>query len=163
MSQTKPFRALLLAGTALFALSGVAVAQTASDTSPKTHHRHHSAASTDSDRLDRLEHQIEAQSQEIQDLKAQLHQGSDQASNHVTPAQFQALQSQVAETQATVKTATANQGAVKFNHSHLTITSPDGKYSFSPIVDVMGDWASYSKGQPLPNGATNGKDRKSVV
>ncbi|HKD23264.1 MAG TPA: porin, partial [Rhizomicrobium sp.] len=35
--------------------------------------------------------------------------------------------------------------------------SPDGKYSFSPIVDVMGDWASYSKGQPLPNGATNGK------
>lgn len=106
----------------------------------------------DNDRLDLLEKQIEQQQQEIQDLKAQI-SGGDQVSS----TQFEALQNQVYETQATVKSATANQAAVRFNHAHLTISSPDGKYTFSPIVDVMGDWASYSKGQPLPNGPTTGK------
>ncbi|HKD20354.1 MAG TPA: porin, partial [Rhizomicrobium sp.] len=39
-----------------------------------------------------------------------------------------------------------------------TISSPDGRYTFSPIATVQGDFASYSKGQPLGNGATVGKN-----
>ena len=149
------FKALLLGTAACAALAGSAFAQDAPADAPKKHHHHHEdAASTGSDRLERLEKLVEQQSQEIQDLKAQM---GGQGSGQVSAAQFEALQNQVYETQATVKTATANQGTVKFNHAHLTIGSPDGKYTFSPIVDVMGDWASYSKGQPLPNGATNGK------
>jgi phosphate-selective porin OprO/OprP len=149
------FKALLLGTAACAVLVGPAFAQDAGSTTdaPKKHH-HHEAAATGSDRYDLLEKRLEEQAQEIQDLKAQMGQGQGQ----VSAAQFEALQNQVYETQATVKTATANQGTVKFNHAHLTIGSPDGKYTFSPIVDVMGDWASYSKGQPLPNGITTGKN-----
>lgn len=147
----------LLAGVAFVALAGSALAQSdASSDASKAHHHRHAAATNDSGRLDRLEHLVEQQAQQIQDLKSQL--GSSQASAPVTAAQFQTLQTQVTETQAAVKTATANQASVKFNHAHLTIASPDGKYTFQPLVDVQGDWASYSKGQPLPNGPTTGKN-----
>jgi len=151
----KSLRTVFLAGTALIALSGAAFAQ--SDTPTKPHHHRH-VADAGSDRLDRLEHLVEQQAQEIQDLKSQVNQSGNQASAPVSAAQFQALQSQVTETEATVKAATANQATVKFNHSHLTIASPDGRYTFQPIVDVQGDWASYSKGQPLANGGTVGKN-----
>jgi phosphate-selective porin OprO/OprP len=153
----KSVKTALLAGAAFVALASPVFAQSnaGTDSAPKTHHRH-VAATTDSGRLERLEHLVEQQEQQIQDLKSQL--GSGQANAQVSATQFQTLQTQVTETQAAVKTATANQGAVKFNHAHLTISSPDGRYTFSPIVDVQGDWASYSKGQPLPNGITTGKN-----
>lgn len=108
------------------------------------------AASTGSDRESRLEAEVEQLKQEVQDLKA------NQGSGDVTSTQFEALQNQVYETQAAVTASTKNQANVRFNHSHLTISSPDGKYTFSPIVDVMGDWAAYSKAQPLPTFASKG-------
>jgi phosphate-selective porin OprO/OprP len=150
------FKSILLGTAACAVLAAPAFAQDAGKPdAPKKHH-HHMEPATGSDRIDRLEKLVEQQSQEIQDLKAQV--GSNQGSGQVSAAQFEALQNQVYETQASVKTATANQGSVTFKHSHLTIASPDGKYTFSPIVDVMGDWASYSKGQPLKNSVSADKD-----
>ncbi len=140
-------RTIMLGTAACAMMAGTAFAQDQSvqtvgsaGATPAPKHHHHTAPSTGSDRLELLERQVEQQQQEIQDLKAQMGGGGQ-----VSSAQFEALQNQVYETQATVKSATANQGSVRFNHSHLTISSPDGKYSFSPIVDVMGDWAAYSK------------------
>jgi phosphate-selective porin OprO/OprP len=138
-------------------------AATAQGDDPPRKHRHHVAQATGSDRLEELERRLDQQAQEIQDLKAQLNQG--QPSGQVSSTQFEALQNQVYETQATVKAATANQAAVQFKqqspymHSktRVTISSPDGKYTFQPIALVQGDFASYSKSQPLPNGNVNGK------
>ena len=132
----------ILLGTAAFAVmasAAYAQDQSAPSDQPKHHHHHMVSDSTGSDRESRLEAEVEQLKQEVQDLKA------NQGNGDVSSAQFEALHNQVYETQATVKSATANQGTVRFNHSHLTIASPDGKYTFSPIVDVMGDWASYSK------------------
>ena len=95
----------LLLGTATCALlAGTAFAQDAAPTTdaPKKHHHHMAVASTGSDRLDLLEKRLEEQSQEIQDLKAQVASGS----GSVSAAQFEALQNTVYETQATVKAAT---------------------------------------------------------
>ncbi len=137
----------VLAGASMLALLSAASAQEAVSTSaPPKHNRH----ATASDREELLEREVEQLKQEVDELKAHQDNGA------VSASQFEALQSQVYETQATVKAATANQASVRFNHSHLTISSPDGKYTFSPIVDVMGDFASYSKGQPLPSFATKG-------
>ncbi|HKD20808.1 MAG TPA: hypothetical protein VKB71_02285, partial [Rhizomicrobium sp.] len=131
-------------------MSTAAFAQSAE---PARKHHHHETAAGASDRLDLLEKRIEQQAQEISDLKSQLNQGSGEVSSQ----QFQALQSQVFETQAAVKSASAAQAAVVFKPSQpsfhqkarITISSPDGRYTFSPIATVQGDFASYSKGQPL--------------
>ncbi len=153
MRLTKILAAGLLSGASALvparAATNDAVAQDNS-TVVKKHHRH---ADAGSDRLELLERQLEQQQQEIQDLKAQVGGGGQ-----VSSSQFEALQNQVYETQATVKAAAANQASVRFNRSHLTISSPDGKYTFSPFVLVQGDFASYSKGNPLPNTVSAGKD-----
>jgi phosphate-selective porin OprO/OprP len=159
--------AVSLAGIAAIAASTSAIAQDDSDTAAKKHHHHHEAASTGSDRLDLLERQIQQQAQEIQDLKAQMSQ--NQGGGQVSATQFEALQNQVYETQATVKAAAAtqkDQGFVKFvtqtpfthQKAHPVISSADGRWTFSPFVLVQGDWASYSKGDPLTNSVTSDKD-----
>ncbi|HWU27042.1 MAG TPA: porin [Rhizomicrobium sp.] len=146
--RSKILASLFLAGASSLALLSAASAQdTASTGEPGAKHHRHATAS---DREELLEKKVEQLEQEVQDLKA------NESGGEVSASQFEALQTQVYETQASVKSAAANQASVKFNHSHLTISSPDGKYTFSPIVDVMGDWASYSKGQPLPSYATKG-------
>src|SRR5208283_4827250 len=96
-------KAILLGTVACVVLATPAFAQNAatSTDTPKKHH-HHEAMATGSDRYDLLEKQVEQQAQEIQDLKAQMSQGSGQ----VSATQFEALQNQVYETQATVKAAT---------------------------------------------------------
>lgn len=115
------FRTLLLGTAACALLAGSAFAQDAATTTdaPKKHHHHHDAAamSTGSDRLELLEKRVEQQSQEIQDLKAQVGQGSGQ----VTTAQFEALQNQVYETQATVK-AVATPHDKKLHMKGVTFT-----------------------------------------
>ena len=74
--------------------------------------------STGSDRIERLEHMVEQQSQEIQDLKAQMGQ---QPNAQVSAAQFEALQNQVYETQAVVKAATTPQDK-KIHFKGITFT-----------------------------------------
>jgi len=115
------FRTLLLGTAACALLAGSALAQDAAPAgdAPKKHHHHHDAAamSTGSDRLELLEKRVEQQSQEIQDLKAQVGQGSGQ----VTTAQFEALQNQVYETQATVK-AVATPHDKKLHMKGVTFT-----------------------------------------
>jgi phosphate-selective porin OprO/OprP len=145
---------LLLGTTALLAASTAAFAQ-AADSAPKPHHHHH--ASSGSDRLELLEKRVEQQAEEIDALKAQVGQGQQAqpaAAPEVTSTQFEALQNQVYEQAA----ANKSQASVKFNKAHLTISSPDGKYTFAPVALVQGDFASYSKGQPLHAGVgANGK------
>ncbi len=166
MFQTKStLRAALLAGAAALALSSGALAQSAATDAAKPHH--HQAATTGSDRLELLEKRVEQQADalaqqagEIQALKAQLTQAA--ASPPVTSTQFAALQSKVDEQAA----ATKAQATVSFKapsaqihgKTRLTIATADGKWSISPYILVQGDFASYSNGQPLPNGPTNGKN-----
>jgi len=143
-------------------LAMAAAATTQGDDPPKKHRRHVAQAGG-SDRLEELERRLDQQAQEIQDLKAQLNQG--QPSGQVSSTQFEALQNQVYETQSAVKAATANQATVQFkpqsgamrSKTRVTISSPDGKYTFQPIALVQGDFASYSNSQPVANGTTNGK------
>ena len=157
MRLTKILAAGFLSGASVLALvpahAATNDAGAQDDSTAVKKHHHHAAPSTGSDRLELLERQVEQQQQEIQDLKAQVGGGGQ-----VSSSQFEALQNQVFETQATVKAATANQAAVRFNHSHLTISSPDGKYTFSPFVLVQGDFASFSKGDPLHNTVSADKD-----
>src|SRR5215472_8311786 len=108
MSAQKFMRNACLAGTALTVMSTSGFAQNVEP--PMTHHPHQAAAS---DRLDLLERRIEEQAQEIKDLKSQLNQGSGEVSSQ----QFQALQNQVYETQAAVKSASTGQAAVVFKPS----------------------------------------------
>lgn len=97
---------ILLLGTATCALlAGTAFAQTdAAPADAPKHHHHHHADSTGSDRFDLLEKQVQEQAQEIQDLKAQMGQQAQQPSE-VSATQFEALQNQVYETEAAVKSA----------------------------------------------------------
>jgi hypothetical protein len=117
--ETMNIKALLLGTAACAALAGSALAQDAGapTDAPKKHH-HHEAMSAGSDRIDRLEHLVEQQSQEIQDLKAQM---GGQGSAQVSAAQFEALQNQVYETQATVKAAATPQDK-KIHFKGITFT-----------------------------------------
>src|SRR5579862_9215416 len=146
----KTLAVTLFSGASIVALMPAMAGATDADTPHQTR-RHAPAAAAGSDREELLERKVEQLEQEVQDLKASSGNGQ------VSSSQFEALQNQVYETQATVTSTMKSQASVKFTPAHLTISSPDGKYTFSPIVDVMGDWASYSAGQPLPNGPTNGK------
>lgn len=160
---TSTLRTALLAGAAIFAISSGAFAQTAAtnDASKEHHHRH-----TGSDRLDLLEQRVEQQADalkqqadEIQALKAQLGQTAPAPAPQVTASQFQALQNQVAE-QAAVKKDQAlvsftRQTPYQHTKTQPTISSPDGRWTFSPVVLVQGDWGSYSKGQPLSVAGTD--------
>jgi len=114
------FKALLLGTAACALMAGQAFAQDAGTPAdaPKKHHHHEAAASTGSDRIDRLERLVEQQSQEIQDLKSQM---ANQPAGQVTSTQFEALQNQVYETQATVKAATTPQDK-KIHFKGITFT-----------------------------------------
>lgn len=155
-------RSALLAGAAFFALSQSAAAQTATPTDPPKHHRHNS----DADRFEILEQQIheqaaalKEQSAEIQSLKTQLDGGAAP-----TKAEFTALSNKVDAQEAQIQQSPAkDQGIVAFTkqtpYQHQktqpTIASRDGRWTFSPVVMVQGDWASYSKGQPLSTPGTD--------
>jgi len=154
-------RAALLVSAASIAFSNVSLAQTdTTATSTPAKHRHH-AATTGSDRLDLLERRLEQQAEEIhqqageiQALKTQVGAAPAAAAPaQVTADQFQALQSEVHEQAAVEK----KQAVVSFTpqtpfqhqKSQPTISSRDGRWTFSPVIMVQGDYASYSKGQPL--------------
>jgi len=140
-------KAIFMGAAACALLSGAAYAQSTAPAGtptppppPKHHHHVAASSSTGSDRLDLLEKRVEQQAAEIDALKAQVAgQGSG-----VSSAQFESLQNQVYETQAAVKAASAN-SPVTWKRGRPTISSSDGKYTFSPRVDVMGDWGIYSK------------------
>jgi len=163
MQFTKGFAAALLAGSSVLAIAPAYAApadDAASNDAPKKHHHH---AATGSDRLDLLEHQLELQSEaikqqseEIQTLKAQL----APATAAVTPQQFATLQDKVdAQTAAAKDQATVafKQGPTPYLHEKTqpTITSADGRWTFAPYAMVQGDFASYSKGQPLSVAGTD--------
>jgi len=162
MSQLK-LRAALLVGAATLVLSNGAFAQSDTAAAPPKHHHH---ATTGSDRLDLLERRLEQQAEEIhqqageiQALKAQVGVAPAAAPSQVTADQFQALQSEVHEQAAAEK----KQAVVTFTpqtpyqhqKSQPTISSRDGRWTFSPVVMVQGDYASYSKGQPLSTPGTD--------
>lgn len=145
-------RYVLLGSTACVLLATQSFAQDEGGTTPA---KHHHAASV-SERLDRLERVIETQQAEIRQLKAQLGQGAQSGGAastgtaqaqaqppapqpEVTATEFQALQNQVYEQAAAQK----KQPVVTFNKARPTISSADGRWTFSPRVDVMGDFASY--------------------
>ncbi|MGD0143074.1 MAG: porin [Rhizomicrobium sp.] len=157
-------RAALLAGAATLVLSGGAFAQTATPPPPppKHHHHHDAEATTGSDRLDLLEKRVEEQAEEIHELKAQINGGASAAPAQVTASQFATLQTQVTEQAAETKkqAVVAFKPQTNFQHekSQPTITSRDGRWTFSPVVLVQGDWASYSTSQPLDNSKSAGKD-----
>ncbi|MGD0143073.1 MAG: porin, partial [Rhizomicrobium sp.] len=110
-------------------------------------------ATTGSDRLDLLEKRVEEQAEEIHELKAQINGGAPAAPSQVTASQFEALQNQVYEqaaaTKAQAKVAFVSSTPYLHQKARPLVSSQDGKWTWSPIVDVMGDWASYGKGQPL--------------
>jgi phosphate-selective porin OprO/OprP len=156
--------AVLLLGAATLLLSNSAFAQ--NDTTPLPKHRHHHNATSGSDRLDLLEHRLEQQAEEIhqqageiQALKAQVGIAPAAAPPQVTADQFQALQSEVHETAAAEKKqaviAFTPQTPYQHQKSQPTISSRDGRWTFSPVVMVQGDYASYSKGQPLSTAGTD--------
>jgi hypothetical protein len=143
MLHTKSMRAVLLAGSTMIVISTAAFAQT---DDPPRKHRHHAAAATENDRLDLLEKQVRdqaaamgAQAREIQDLKAQLNQGSGQ----VSASQFEALQSQVYETQATIKTA----GAVAPHDKKLHMKGVT--FSFGGFLAAESVWRSGNLGSDI--------------
>ena len=166
MTRLKLHAALLL-GSATLLLSSGAFAQ--SDTTPTTtspKHRHHHDGASGSDRFDLLERQLQQQADqikqqagEIQALKTQVGMAPTPAPTQVTAEQFQALQNQVHEqTMAQKKQAVvafAPQTPYQHQKSQPTISSADGKWSFSPIVLAQGDWADFSKSQPLSTPGTN--------
>src|ERR1700685_3627917 len=73
-----------------------------STTVPPKHHHH--VASTGSDRLDLLERRVEQQAQKIDEQEQEIN-ALKGGQAQVSSAQFEALQNQVYETQATVKAA----------------------------------------------------------
>ncbi len=155
-------KTILMGAAACALLTGPAFAQASTapaGTPPPPMHKHHhhdAAMTTGSDRLDLLEKRVEEQAEEIHELKSQLNGGAA-APSQVTSSQFEALQNQVYEQAAATATAAKTNAVAQFKpqtafqHSkgHLTISSPDGKWTFSPVVLVQGDWADYSKSQPL--------------
>jgi phosphate-selective porin OprO/OprP len=165
-------KAILLSTAACAVLAAPAFAQsdatdaTSSANPPKKPH-HHREMTTSNDRLDLLEKRVEEPAKEIDALKAQLNQPAPPAPPPPPPAevsasQFEALQNQVYEQAA----ATKSQAIVKFvpstaythQKARPVLSSADGKYTFSPYVLVQGDWASYSKGDPLANTVSADKD-----
>ena len=145
-------RTSLLAGVAVAALlAGNAVAQDA-PAHPNHHHRH--AVDSVAARLDKLERVIDDQQAQIQSLKAQLghvpvEAEASSAQPQVTAQQFQALQAQVTQQQAAVAAAPKpppDQAVVSLGHNgRPVISSPDGRYTFSPRALVQADGAAYSK------------------
>src|ERR1700722_3940225 len=148
------FKTILLGTAACALLCGPAFAQDAASALPKHHHR---ADPSIGARLDHLERVIEEQQDEIHQLKAQLGHGAASggatgggeamaaappAQPEVSAAQFEALQNQVYEQAA----ATKGQATVKIAKGRPTIATQDGKWTFSPRVVVMGDFASYDNG-----------------
>ncbi|HEY5049221.1 MAG TPA: porin [Rhizomicrobium sp.] len=151
------FRTILLGTAACALFVAPALAQDASSARPNHHHHVDSVAS----RLDRMEHLIEEQQAEIRQLKAErgMPPGSGGAVSagataaavptaqpEVTAAQFEALQNQVYEQSA----ATKNQAIVTLGaktKGRPIISSADGKWTFFPRIDVMGDWAAYDPGK----------------
>ena len=166
MRHMKSLKTALLTGGALLALSGVASAQDAAPDAPKKHHHH-------VDRFDLLEQQIQQQaqalkqqSQEIQSLKAQLGQGPQAAAapaQPVTPQQFADLQSKVDQVVADKAEEKKHGVVVEFRRyapyqkskTVPTIATEDGRNTFQPFVLLQGDFASYSKSQPLSQAGTN--------
>jgi phosphate-selective porin OprO/OprP len=143
------FKALLLGSAACALLAAPAFAQD-STTPPAKHHHGDSTAA----RLDRMERLIEEQQAEIRELKAERGASGGAGSGgattaapaaqpEVTAQQFEALQNQVYEEAAARK----SQPTITMSKGHVTLASPDNKWTFSPILDVMGDWAAYDPGQ----------------
>ncbi|HUO94081.1 MAG TPA: porin [Rhizomicrobium sp.] len=166
MQNTKSLRTTFLAGAALFALTHAAIAQDATTTGAPRKHRHHL------DRLDLLEQELHTQAEalkkqsaEIDSLKAQLGQQTAAAApaQPVTPQQFSELQNKVDQVVAGKAEEKKDGATVKFTRYSAsqktktvpTISSADGRYAFQPFVLLQGDYASYSKGQPLPQSGTN--------
>lgn len=168
--KTLKFTMLLAASWFALAPSVAAYADPAQSGSDSgTVHAKHRHAPSSGDRLDALEREVEQQAQalksqadEIQTLKSQLAQPPQQPAPQppaVTPQQFAELQSKVDAQAAAAK----NQGTVTFHRANPyrhektvpTISSADGAWTFQPFVLVQGDWASYSKGQPLTVAGTD--------
>ncbi len=96
--------AFLLGSAACVFVAGPAFAQDQSvQTSTPPKHHHH-VASTGSDRLDLLERRVEQQAQKIDEQEQEIN-ALKGGQGQVSSAQFEALQNQVYETQATVKAA----------------------------------------------------------
>lgn len=113
-------KAILLGTAACAVLAAPAFAQeVAAADAPKPHHHHHQAATTGSDRLDLLEKRVEQQADEIDALKAQINGAP--ASGNVSSAEFEALQNQVYETQAAVKSASTPKDK-KIHFKGVTVT-----------------------------------------
>lgn len=138
-------KSILLGTAACALLAAPALAQDNAAPPPK-HHRHVDSMAA---RLDRMERLIEEQQAEIRELKgergAAVSGGASTGAAmpapqpEVSAAQFEALQNQVYEMSA----ANKGQATVKMGKGRATISSADGKWTFSPRVDVMGDWAAY--------------------
>jgi phosphate-selective porin OprO/OprP len=144
------FKTLLLGTAACALIAAPALAQDKS-APPKHHHGESMAA-----RLDRMERLIEEQQAEIRELKGERGMASGGAASagataeatppaqpEVSAQQFEALQNQVYEMSA----ANKGQATVKMAKGRPTISSADGKWTFAPRVDVMGDWAAYDPGK----------------
>jgi phosphate-selective porin OprO/OprP len=144
----------ILLGTAACALFAVpALGQDTSTPAPPKHHHH---ADSVQERLDRMERLIEEQQAEIRELKGERGTSGGAGSGgtttaaaapapqpEVSAAQFEALQNQVYEEAAARKSLPT----VTMSKGHVTLASPDGKWTFSPLLDVMGDWAAYDPGK----------------
>lgn len=167
MTLSRSLAAALLLGAAAFTSASVKAEPASSvpggdsKTAGKTRlHKENVAA----ERLDLLEHEVEQQAEaikeqadEIRTLKAQL--GGSSAQPEVTQAQFAELQSKVdEETKAKKDDAIVSfKSPTRFLHEKTqpTIASKDGRWSLAPFVLLQGDFASYSKGQPLSVPGTN--------
>lgn len=160
------FRAILLAGAASAILVDGAFAQsdTAASDAPKKHRHHHEGATNGSDRLDLLEKRVEEQSEqiakqadEIQTLRAEV--GQPSSTPQVSAAEFDALQHKVdneeTESKKHALVSFTSQTPFQRSKNQPTISSRDGRWTISPFVFFQGDYASYSKGQPLPLGTDN--------
>jgi phosphate-selective porin OprO/OprP len=144
-------RTILLGTAACALLVAPALGQDTSGAPPKHHHHGDSIQ----ERLDRMERLIEEQQAEIRELKGERGMSGGATSggattaaaapaqSEVSAAQFEALQNQVYEEAAARK----SQPTVTMSKGHVTLASPDGKWTFSPLLDVMGDWAAYDPGK----------------
>lgn len=154
MKSRTSLTAALLSGVTALAFVPAMAAPSDQDPAPKHRAQH-------VDRLEQLQKEIEdqaaalkAQSAEIAALKSQI------APAQVSAEQFSALQSKVdAQAQARKDEAVVAFRPGPTPHLHQktqpTIASRDGRWSFAPYVLVQGDFASYSRGQPLSVAGTN--------
>ncbi len=116
------------------------------------------AASVD-DRLDQLEKMlsqqqkvIEAQQAEIQSLRAQV-SAQPAAVPGELAATVKAQQNEIAELKEQAqqqKLRAADQPKLGFTLGRPTITSPDGRFTFSPRMVVQGDFATYQQKEAGP-------------